>query len=343
MQPCQLNSRSFFDKLQSAEGLDLRDNRGKKHDLAVVLVGVTLALLSNRDGCLSSIQRHLANHYESLVLVLGVEKERPVSRPQLPRILEKVSVSVFDNLIFSHFGVHLDEKERKWLAIDGKELRGSIEKGDNRGEVIVQAVKHETGRTVAQNYYSGQKESEVPTVRQLLEDNHLAGEKISLDALHCKPKTLEIITQAGGKYLVGLKENQKQLLNQVIKTSENQAILWQETKTKKEHGRIESRSYEFCDILEMGKDERWKNSQIRTGIKVTRQREAVKTGKKSVETSYYLSNEVGKYEELAQAIRGHWQVETNNHLRDVTLKEDAMRSKKRISIKQWQKLEQSQR
>jgi len=40
MQPCQENSRSFFEKLQNAKGLDLRDNRGKKHDLAVVLVGV---------------------------------------------------------------------------------------------------------------------------------------------------------------------------------------------------------------------------------------------------------------------------------------------------------------
>jgi hypothetical protein len=26
--------------MQNAEGLDLRDNRGKRHDLAVVLVGV---------------------------------------------------------------------------------------------------------------------------------------------------------------------------------------------------------------------------------------------------------------------------------------------------------------
>ncbi len=36
MPPCQEDSRSFFEKLQNAEGLDLRDNRGKRHDLAVV-------------------------------------------------------------------------------------------------------------------------------------------------------------------------------------------------------------------------------------------------------------------------------------------------------------------
>ena len=195
---------------------------------------------------------------------------------------------------------------------------------------MVQAVNHETGRTVAQNYYCGRKESEVPTVRKLLETGSLSSGKISLDALHCKPQTLEIIAQAKGKYLVGLKENQKKLMKAVRKTSENQANLWKETKNNKEHGRIERRSYEFYDILETPKDERWKNGELRTVIKVIREREELKSGKKSVETSYYLSNEVGKYEELAQAIRRHWQVETNNYIRDVTLREDRMRSKKRV-------------
>ena len=97
MPPCQEDSKSFFEKLQNAEGLDLRDNRGKRHDLAVILVGVTIAVLSNRDGCLSSIHRHLVNHYEKLVTALRIKKERAVSRSQLPLILEKVAVPVFDN------------------------------------------------------------------------------------------------------------------------------------------------------------------------------------------------------------------------------------------------------
>jgi len=76
MPPCQENSRSFFQILQNADGLDLRDSRGKRHDLAVVLVGVTFAVLSNRDGNLSNIERHLKNHYEKLVTHLEVEKKQ---------------------------------------------------------------------------------------------------------------------------------------------------------------------------------------------------------------------------------------------------------------------------
>jgi len=339
MLPCQENSRSFFEKLQKAKGLDLRDNRGKRHDLAVVLVGVTLAVLSHRDGSLSSIERHLKNHYEKLVGVLGVEKKRPVSRSQLPLILEKVAFQVFDQLLFENYGIKLSEAERKWFAMDGKELRGSIQAGFKRGEAVVQAVAHENCQVMAQDYYAGEKESEVPIVRRILAESGLASQKISLDALHCKPLTLAIISESRGKYLVGLKNNQKQLKKQITWAMENQSILFKTKQQEKSHGRIEQRRYEFYDVLEMAKEQRWKTCQIKTAIKVKRSREELKSGKSSSEESYYLTNEIGNYEELAQAIRQHWQVETNNHIRDVSLKEDKMRSKKRVYKKQWQESE----
>ena len=61
----------------------------------------------------------------------------------------------------------------------------------------------------------------------------------------------------------------------------------------------------------------------------------LKSGKKSVEEAFYLSNIVGDYQEPAEAIRLHWSVKTNNHVRDVSLQEDKMRSKKRNYSKQW--------
>ena len=339
MPPCQENSRSFFEKLQNAEGLDLRDNRGKRHDLAVVLVGVTLAILSNRDGSLSSLHRHLKNHYEKLARVLGIEKKRSVSRSQLPLIIEKVACQVFDRMLFENYGIKLSAAERLWFAIDGKELRGSIEKGNNRGQAVVQGVAHSNCQTVAQDYYEGEKESEVPIVRKILVESGLASQKISLDALHCKPLTLAIMSESKGKYLVGLKENQKQLKKQITWAMENQSILFKTQSREKSHGRIEVRKYEFYDVLELDKAVRWKTCQIKTAIKVKREREELKSGKSSCEESYYLTNESGNYEELGQAIRRHWQVETNNYIRDVSFREDAMRSKKRVYKKQWQESE----
>jgi len=48
---------SFYVKLQNLVGLDLRDNRGKIHNLAFVLLGLSIALLQKRDGNLSSLHR----------------------------------------------------------------------------------------------------------------------------------------------------------------------------------------------------------------------------------------------------------------------------------------------
>lgn len=278
------------------------------------------------------IHRHLANHYEKLAAALGIEKKRVVSRSQLPLILEKVAVPVFDHLVFENYGIELNSAEKKWFALDGKELRGSIEKGAKRGEAVVAAIAHESRQTFAQDYYCGKKESEVKVVRKLLENRRLCSEKISFDALHCKPETLLMIAQASGKYVVGLKENQKELVKQVSREIEQQAVLFKTARLEKEPGRIETRRYEFCDILEMAKDARWEHCQMRTVIKVSRDREEVKTGKKSREQSYYVSNEVGKYEQLSKTIRNHWQVETANYIRDCTLKEDKLRSKKSLSI-----------
>ena len=99
MPPCEKNNTSFLAKLQNCRGLDLRDNRGKRHDLAILLLGVTLAILSNRDGKMSSMHRHLQKHQERLLEFLDLEPRSCVSRSHLPIVLEKVSVTEFDRLL----------------------------------------------------------------------------------------------------------------------------------------------------------------------------------------------------------------------------------------------------
>ena len=70
------------------------------------------------------------------------------------------------------------------FAVDGKELRGSIQPGHTRGEVYVSAVAHGDQQVVGQTFYSGTKESERPAVSKLLAEQHLCHQKITLDALH---------------------------------------------------------------------------------------------------------------------------------------------------------------
>ena len=149
---------------------------------------------------------------------------------------------------------------------------------------MVQAVGHETGKTQSQDYYNGRKESEVKTARNLLEEGGLLGQKISLDALHCKPKTLEPIVKAKGIYLVGLKGNQKELFNQMQEASQELLIKHACSSEEKGHGRRMLRKYEVYDIEQVKKAERWTRSKISTLLKVTRRSVEMKTGKETEET-----------------------------------------------------------
>ncbi len=130
--------------------------------------------------------------------------------------------------------------------------------------------------------------------------------------------------------MVGLKENQKEM-DWEVKNMLKYLPLVYETKTlEKGHGRIEEREYQVYEIEGIYKDERWSDCDLKKVIMVNREREEIKSGKKSFEQSFYLTNETHKYEEICEAVRKHWGVETNNHLRYVTLKEDALRTKKSL-------------
>lgn len=294
----------------------------------MVLTGVILALLSNRDGNLSSVWRHLRNNYAELLPHLPLENyERGVvSRSHLPIILGKVSRKVFERLIFAEYAIKLDKKQRKWFAVDSKELKGSIKKGEKRGEAVVQAVEHETQTIQAQDYYAGNKESEIEKSRELIKENGLLEEKVSFDALHCNPKTLRMMAEKGS-YVVGLKNNQVKLQESVNEAIGTSKPIYKTATEEKQSGRVEVRKYEVYSLEEMKREARWETSQIKIAIRVVRETTAVEGGKETLEESWYLSNEVKNPAEICRAIRRHWQVEVNNNVRDTTLAEDQLCAK----------------
>lgn len=327
-----VQSTTFYEALQTCKGLDLRDNRGKVHGIALVLLGVLIALCRNRDGVLSSIHRSMQNTHAPLCQQLGLQTSPPISRAQLPIVLKKVCAEVFSELLFSFGGLKLNEEEKQWFAADGKELRGSIAKGEKRGEAVVQAVSHQDRQVYGQAFYNGQKESERPCVRQLV-DGGLSKQKITLDALHLVPETLKKIAGEQGIYLVGLKENQKELHGDMVRACTNRQPRTELKEIEKSHGRIDKRTYKGYAIADEFFDERWKDTDFKTLVQVERERYHCKTATQSKEVCYYLSNagvsDKNDYA-LFRAVRGHWSVETNNHVRDVTCKEDALRTKEPV-------------
>lgn len=98
--PIIAQGSTFFEQIKNCELLDLRDNRGKRHSLALVLLSVIIAMYRNRDGILSSVHRSMQNTHIELCAYLQIEYVRPVSRAQLPLILKKQMQRFFQNFNF---------------------------------------------------------------------------------------------------------------------------------------------------------------------------------------------------------------------------------------------------
>lgn len=229
------------------------------------------------------------------------------------------------------FYQRLSIEQSNWFASDGKELRGSILKGNTRGEAVTQLVEHSTRIVSKQEFYNGRKESERPSVLELLKDN-CSNKKITLDALHLTPETVTYIEGEGGIFLIGVKENQKELLDTLVSISSTKKPINQYCpEPEKGNGRVDTRKYESFDLKNVCFDKRWSNANFQTVIKVERERYNCKAKTISCETAYYISNEKTQANdtthELFNAVKDHWNVETNNHIRDVSLNEDALKSK----------------
>lgn len=327
--PCPAKTITFYQLLENTPELDQRDNRGKRHAVALVLTSLVAALLCGRDGSLSRLHRHMTNQFDTLLAAMQLADHKPISRAQLPLLLAKVNGVVFAKLVFDWCGFLLDTETKNWFSLDGKELRGSILKGNTRGEVVVSAMAHQGGQVLAQTYYCGTKESERPAVATLIESQHLAPHKLTLDALHMIPNTLKLIHAAEGQYVVGLKSNQAHLyhsctLEDLFSVADYERV---DEKIKK-HGRTEQRQYRSFTLGASTLAPRWQKAGLCTLLCVIRLREKGKVV--SEEVSYYVSNKKpvnqADANELFDAIRGHWGVEVMHHKRDVSLSEDDFRT-----------------
>ena len=310
---------------------DDRDNRGKRHALAFVVASVVLAILSGRSK-VSSIFRYLRNRMEWLRKVTQYPEARVVSRAHLPRLLARLDWLELNTLIDRHFGVQVELRaNHAWVAIDGKTLRGTLASGQKQS--VVFAVSHARRTLLAQAPMTGSKASEIAVVRDLLKASGLEAHKVTLDAHHCNPTTTAQIHQAGGQYVIQVKENQPILFKQCQDFAVMAAPLSSHTESDKGHGRLTTREGQCFDMSGLNLAARWSDSGLHTLVVIQRQTLTLAKQKTTDETAYYLSNQdlasdpQTQAQELTGAIRQHWHVESDNWIRDVTLDEDNIKTK----------------
>ncbi len=267
--------------------------------------------------------------YEKLSKDLDYSSNGCISRVQLMRILTSIDQDELKRLTNKYFGKEFERTdELKWFAIDGKELRGSIDKsmGEKRGENVIFQIDHLTQTSQVLDFYSGNKESEKTVVKNYFENfSDLKKQAFTVDALHNSVNLLSIIEERKGIYVTQIKNNQKHLLNELTHIHKYLPTYSTIEDCEKGHGRIENRKAYFYPMNIEALPAKWKSTNVKCLICVEREVFHMKTNKHTIEKSYYISNlecssknTIG----LFKAIRNHWKVEVNNYIRDVAFGED---------------------
>jgi len=312
---------------------DYRDNRGKRHVFAFVVFSFLLAILRSSSKLnYSIIHRIMQRDHEFLINEVGEASVHAISYSQFKRVLAHIDYESFNSINQIYFNKQVECKGLFWRAIDGKELRGTIDKvaGEKRSENIIQQVSHQDRSSQLIGFYNGSKESEKTLVQKHFEkEKDLNGYAYSFDALHTYASLLADIALKRGVYLAQVKENQKILLEDCKHIHNHLKEKQYINESEKGHGRIETRQG-FLYLLNVEcLAPRWKNSDIQTLLVVQRNRFIAKTKIETTETAYFVSNKKLTKEsglELFNAARQHWRIEADNNIRDVNFGEDEIRS-----------------
>lgn len=213
------------------------------------------------------------------------------------------------------------EPDKRQLAIDGKTIRNST--AENLLHIVhVWCTKN---KLVLMQQKVDEKTNEIKAIPVLLSMLDLEGMVVSMDAMGAQRDICATIVAHKGDYVVGLKDNQKNLnadVRDYFKLGED-FDFENFTHYDKGHGRIEKRTCRVTAALEwLNAAHRWPGltSIIEVASSVTQ----IKTQKTTEEKRYYLSSLPAEPRKLSKYIRDHWQSENNLHwVLDCTFNEDS--------------------
>jgi len=235
---------------------------------------------------------------------------------------------------FRNWAMGIEKRvEQEGISIDGKRVRHSYDKQNEKSAIhMVSAWATETEIVLGQKKVDN-KTNEIKAIPELLEVLEIEGCIVTIDAMGCQKKIAQKIKEREAEYLLAVKENQKELCNDVSGTFEEaERIEYQQVEhtydktVNKTHGRLEVRECwaitdkEWLSLIRQKTE--WEGLQ--SIAKVRRKRTI--NGDTTQEDKFYITSLDTEAKVLLQKIRGHWAIENKLHwVLDVVFREDFSR------------------
>jgi predicted transposase YbfD/YdcC len=293
---------------------DFRQAQGRRYELLPILLLACVAVMC---GCRSeaAIADWGHNYGSKWLRQLGFKSDRGPSQSTLHRIFKGINYRLLERALkgWAQAVMNLLPASARaplqgW-SLDGKTLCGSAKQGA-RDAHLLSCISQSLGIVIAQVAVAD-KTNEITQVEALIEGLVLTGKVLTGDALLTQRAISEQIIKQGGDYLLVVKENQPQLLED-IKMSFLDYWWLRDTiragRLTDQHG---NRTHEW-------------GLQASTLLERTVSNKS--TGEVRRETAYAITSlgpEQASPIELIKLWRGHWHIENRLHwVRDVTFAED---------------------
>ncbi|MGI8680332.1 MAG: ISAs1 family transposase, partial [Jatrophihabitans sp.] len=300
---------------------DPRGRRGRRHELATVLVVALAAVLAGAKS-LAGITGWAADQPAWVLARVGVRR-RPPSVSTIRRVLLLVDPDIIDAVLHAWLAAMAPPPPVpaafRAVAVDGKTCRGALGPDGSRVHLF-SIVDHVSGVPLGQ-VLAPSKGFEIAAFATVLDRLDLANVVVTADALHTQRAHAAYLHRHHGRYLFVVKGNQPTLHAQLRSLPWAQVPIVHDEHGKG-HGRREHRTLQVVSVAAgIG------FPHARLAVRVIRTRSHVRTGKTSREVVYAVTS-LGwddiTASALAQLIRGHWAIENQiHHVRDTTFAEDA--------------------
>jgi len=214
------------------------------------------------------------------------------------------------------------------IAIDGKTLRGSYDRGSSKAPIHMVSAWASANRMVIGQQCTDAKSNEITAIPRLLELLVLNGAIVTIDAMGCQKEIAALITEKEADYILALKANQPALHEQVEHLFTIQPPDEVDEQVDAGHGRVETRKCSLItDFKWFEEAEEWQG--LKSIAKIERTRYIKLDGTTTTQTSYYISSLDGDAEKINLAVRAHWGIENSLHwCLDVIFDEDRSRIRK---------------